>query len=77
MCIRDSWEICYNSKKWEKWVGKDFDPIKQKENLIKICGHYVLSNKQFINDIKSQFEDIDKLIKKNIMNKLISLHKTV
>tara|TARA_B100001559_G_scaffold104336_1_gene87837 strand:- start:660 stop:1631 length:972 start_codon:yes stop_codon:yes gene_type:complete len=71
------WEICYNSKKWEKWVGKDFDPIKQKENLIKICGHYVLSNKQFINDIKSQFEDIDKLIKKNIMDKLISLHKTV
>ena len=70
------WELCYNSKKWIKWVGKDFDPKQQKENLIKICGHYILSDNQFINDIKSQFKDIDKLIKKNIMDKLISLHKT-
>ena len=69
------WEICYQSKKWVKWVGKDFEPIKQKESLIKICGHYVLSNNDFNNDIKSEFEGIDQLIKTNIINKLTSLHK--
>ena len=69
------WEICYQSKKWVKWVSEDFDPIKQKENLIKICGHYVLSSNDFNNDIKSKFEGIDQLIKTNIINKLISLHE--
>tara|TARA_B110000444_G_C18757779_1_gene556017 strand:- start:118 stop:1083 length:966 start_codon:yes stop_codon:yes gene_type:complete len=69
------WEICYDSNKWVKWVDKNFDPIKQKESLIKICGHYVLSNSEFTNDIKNEFEGIDRLIKKNITNKLISLHK--
>ena len=69
------WEICYQSKKWVKWVNEDFDPIKQKENLIKICGHYVLSNNDFNNDIKSEFEGIDQLIRTNIINKLISLHE--
>jgi hypothetical protein len=69
------WEICYQSKKWVKWVSGDFDPIKQKENLIKICGHYVLSSNDFNNDIKSKFEGIDQLIKANIINKLISLHE--
>ncbi len=69
------WEICYQSKKWVKWVNEDFDPIKQKENLIKICGHYVLSSNDFNNDIKSKFEGIDQLIKTNIINKLISLHE--
>jgi hypothetical protein len=58
-----------------KWVGKDFEPIKQKESLIKICGHYVLSNNDFNNDIKSEFEGIDQLIKTNIINKLNSLHQ--
>ena len=69
------WEICYQSKKWVKWVGKDFEPIKQKESLIKICGHYVLSDNDFNNDIKSEFEGIDQLIKTNIINKLTSLHQ--
>ena len=69
------WEICYDSNKWVKGVDKNFDPIKQKESLIKICGHYVLSNNEFTNDIKNEFEGIDRLIKTNITNKLISLHK--
>ncbi len=69
------WEICYDSKKWVKWVDKKFDPIRQKENLIKICGHYVLSNNDFNNHIKSEFEDIDKIIKTNIVKKLISLNR--
>jgi hypothetical protein len=68
------WEICYESDKWVKWVNADFNPNKQKEELIKICGHYVLSNPQFLSEIKSQFPDIDEQIKNNIKNKLNSLY---
>jgi len=67
-------EICYNSKKWIKWVNEDFDPYKNKEDLIKICGHYVLSSNQFIFEIKNNFPNIDKKIKQNITTKLYELH---
>jgi hypothetical protein len=69
------WKICYESKKWEKWVNKNFDPFVNKEELIKICGHYILSNPEFISEIKSQFPDIDQEIKTNIKNKLNELYK--
>lgn len=69
------WEICYKSDKWVKWVNEDFNPNEQKEELIKICGHYVLSNLQFITEIKSQFPNIDEQIKDNIKNKLNELYK--
>ena len=65
------WEICYGSKRWEKWVSSDFDPFTQKEELIKICGHYVLSNPEFLN-IKP---NIDSQIKTNIKAKLHELHR--
>jgi len=42
------WKICYNSKRWVKWVDSNFDPLSQKEDLIKICGHYVLSHPEFL-----------------------------
>ena len=64
--IEDYYQICYDSKRWEKWVGKDFVPEDNKRELIKICGHYVLSNKQFLN-IKPS---IDNKIKKVIKDKL-------
>jgi len=69
------WEICYKSNKWVKWVNKDFDPINNKTELIKICGHYVLSYPEFLSEIKSHFPDIDKEIKLNIKNKLNELYK--
>jgi hypothetical protein len=52
------WEICYVSKKWEKWVNPGFDPYNNKEQLIKICGHYVLSYPEFLTNIKSYFPNI-------------------
>jgi hypothetical protein len=67
-------QICYDSKKWVKWVNKDFDPYSNKIELIKICGHYVLSNPEFISEIKSQFLNIDNMIKQNITNKLNELY---
>lgn len=69
------WRICFNSNKWVKWVDKSYDPYKQKkEDLIKICGHYVLSNPVFLKNIKSHFYDIDEKIKINIKNKLTELY---
>ena len=67
------YKICYVSKKWEKWVGEDFNPTTEKEKLINICGHYVLSDDSFLNDIKHHFTDIDFEIKKNILVKLHEL----
>lgn len=64
------WKICYESKRWEKWVDSNFDPFTQKEELIKICGHYVLSHPDFLK-IKPNIDDIIKL---NIKNKLNELH---
>lgn len=66
--------ICYESKKWVKWVNEDFDPFNNKIDLIKICGHYVLSTPQFLSEIKSNFPNIDEQIKINIINKLNKLY---
>jgi hypothetical protein len=68
------WQICYDSKRWVKWVNPGFDPYINKEQLIKICGHYVLSNSEFISEIKSQFPDIDTKIKNNVTRKLKQLY---
>lgn len=68
------WQICYDSKRWVKWVNPGFDPYMNKEQLIKICGHYVLSNPEFISEIKSQFPDIDTKIKNNVTRKLKQLY---
>ena len=68
------WKICYDSKRWEKWVDDNFDPHLQKEELINICGHYVLAQENFIDEIKSNFKDIDAQIRQNIKNKLEELY---
>ena len=68
------WQICYDSKKWVKWVSPSFDPYYNKEQLIKICGHYVLSYPEFTSEIKSQFPGIDEKIKSNVTRKLNQLH---
>ena len=67
--IEDYYKICYDSKRWEKWVDDDFIPEDNKKELIKICGHYVLSDKKFL-EIKP---NIDDKIKQKIKNKLEDL----
>lgn len=69
------WKICYDSKRWVKWVDKTFDPITKKEELINICGHYVLSNEEFIKIIKKQLPGVEKDIKYNIRKKLKNLNE--
>lgn len=69
----DFWDICYKSDKWKKWVNSDFDPINDKIELIKICGHYVLSYPEFLG-IKKKFPYINEEIKKKIIHKLNNLY---
>ena len=64
------WKICYDSNRWVKWVNDSFNPYINKEELVKICGHYVLSNEKFLSEIKINFPNIDKKIKMNVIKKL-------
>lgn len=73
--IDEFWKICYESKKWEKWVDESFNPFENKIELIKICGHYVLSNENFLKSIKEKLPNIDNHIKANILNKLRNLYE--
>jgi hypothetical protein len=68
------WQICYDSKKWVKWVSPSFDPYYNKEQLIKVCGHYVLSHLDFIQDVKANLPELDEKIKANIKLKLNELY---
>jgi len=69
--IDEYYNICYESNRWEKWVDKDFIPEDNKKELIKICGHYVFSEKRFLN-IKPT---IDNKIQTVIKNKLRRLNE--
>ena len=68
-------DICYESKRWVKWVNTDFDPHKNKSELIKICGHYVLNADAFLSEIKHFFPEIDTAIKINVKKKLNELQR--
>lgn len=68
------WQICYDSKRWVKWVSADFDPTTRKEELINICGHYVLSSDDFLSNVKSQLPEIDNLVKSAIAKKILELY---
>lgn len=68
------WMLCYSSGKWEKWVDGSFDPMNQKEELIKICGHYIVNYDEFKLFIKDECPGIDIIIKENIKKKLTELY---
>lgn len=68
------YQICYLSNRWKKWVNEYFVPEDNKEILIKICGHYVLSSPSF-QKIKEELFNVDLKIKTNIFNKLDEYRK--
>jgi hypothetical protein len=72
--FEDFWRICYESGRWKKWVNSSFDPTTQKEELVNICGHYVLSQPNFLEQIKSQLDNVDRLVRKSVKSKLESLY---
>lgn len=67
------WKVCHESRKWEKWVSKDFNPLLQKKELIRICGHYVLSTPEF-SEIRERVGDVSQLVMDKVEKKLRRLH---
>lgn len=72
--INDFWKICYDSKKWTKWVDSTFDPINSKVELIKICGHYVISSPEFVG-LQRKSSYLDREIKNRVIQKLTHLYE--
>jgi hypothetical protein len=68
--IEDYYQICYDSKRWEKWVDDNFIPEENKKELIKICGHYVFSDKKFL-EIKPNINEKIKYVVKNKLRELV------
>lgn len=71
------YDICFRSDRWKKWVDPSFDPLKQKRELVNICGHYVFSNIEFLRlkDSMTMTMDIDAEVQKQIFNKLYAIHR--
>lgn len=67
------YDICYTSGKWKKWVDETFDPIKNKETLMLVCGHYVFSNRDFITLISSLSDAIKEKVHIALWSKLDEL----
>lgn len=72
--IEEFYQICHDSQKWRHWVDDNFNPTFNKEEIIKITGHYVFSD-PLITLIKRQFKDIDIIIKNKIKDKILCLLK--
>jgi hypothetical protein len=71
------YQICYDSKRWVKWVDESFIPENNKEEVINISGHYVLSEPKFI-DLKNKFNNgLDKLIQEKVYNRINELITTL
>ncbi len=73
--LNEFYRICLESGRWKKWVDTSFDPDKNRIKLIEISGHYVFSNPEFIEKVKSHLlSEIDNKVKDNIKKKLKELH---
>ena len=68
--LDELFDICLESRRWEKWVSPEFNPLENKEELINICGHYVFSDKRFVNLKNKLGVNIDTKIKNVIKNKI-------
>ena len=66
--IDEFYQICLESKKWEKWITEDFD-INNKEKLILVCGHY---NYDKLTDVLNLHSNVIKNEIKNKLNELIT-----
>jgi D-tagatose-1,6-bisphosphate aldolase subunit GatZ/KbaZ len=69
------YDICFNSGRWKKWVGESFVPENNKTELIKICGHYVISNpdtEKITHYFKKKISDI---VKEEMFKKLSKILK--
>ena len=71
--FEDLYQICYKSKRWEKWIKPGFNPEKEKEKIIKISGHYIFSEPDFDNlkkRIAHKLEIDLSILNKRVKNKI-------
>lgn len=80
--FEEFYNICYKSKRWEKWIKSGFDPEKEREKIIKISGHYVFSGYEFIklkykiaDNTNITISDLDVRVKDKIKVHLLSFKK--
>lgn len=64
--------LCIEDGQWRKWFSSDFDPTRNKQKVLKLCGHYVLGNESFskIFDLNSISSDVSNDINKFITERL-------
>jgi hypothetical protein len=76
--LDEFYEICYESKRWVKWVDADFIPEDNKEEIINISGHYVFSEPKFI-ELKNKlnYNNLDSEVQQAIYNRIDELIKTI
>lgn len=67
------YNLCYNSEKWKKWL-KDSTNVSESQ-MIMTCCHYILSDKVFIEEVKSLFPEADSIIQKKISSQLKLLYE--
>ena len=72
----DLFEECLDSNKWRKWVSLDFNPPANKDELIRITGHY-LNDFPIIKTIKDKYSDIDHMSRIAIKKRLLQLLEVV
>lgn len=82
--FEEFYRICYESRRWEKWVRPGFDPKHEKEKIIKIGGHYVFSNMDFIhlkskisNALRIPVSKLDAKFKDKIKSHILSFKETI
>ena len=61
------YKLSLESKKWCKWVDENFNPEKEKDQIIRITGHYLFSRPEFA---MIKYDGIDDVIIRNIIDKL-------
>jgi len=65
--------ICYESKRWVKWMPANFILTKNnRKDIISVSGHYVFSNKEFIK-LKNELPNVDLKIQATLKQKLRNL----
>ena len=65
-------EICYESKKWEKWIPKKMISnllLNNKNVFIEVCAHYEFSNPEILK-LKEENPSLNDKIKKNLKKRI-------
>lgn len=66
-------QICRRAGQWTKWISEE--RAKDSARLVRICGHYVLSDPEFLSAVKpAAGPDIDALVQERMVSRLHQLH---